>query len=117
MSNKRRRSKQRSHTVVSAARCRAFTQSGHQCTRSAVVTTNLNREWGIGKIRLPIPRLKCCVLCTQHLNELARHTALGLVQAALEGAAGPDVKAVHMAVDPRNERSILRRVYTSLLVR
>ena len=102
--------------------CRAATRSGHQCTRKAVVNADLNREWKIHlpslpAVNLPIPKLQCCVLCTQHMNELLHIAGYGLMQMMLERAAGPDVRAANMVIDPMNQRSVLKRVYESLVVR
>jgi len=67
-------------------------------------------------MKLPLPKLNCCNLCTQHLKELGHNTALGVMQVLLERIAGSDVKAVNMVEDPTNQRSILKRVYQSMLV-
>jgi len=82
---------------------------------------NLNRDWVVNilsviKMKLPIPKLHCCQLCTQHLKELGQNVSLGVIQVMLERTAGNDLKPAMMIEDPTNQRSILKRLFTSLLV-
>jgi hypothetical protein len=58
-------------------KCEAITKTGEQCTRDAVFKLDLKKERKL--LGIPLPKINCCIYCSQHTNALLKTLSLRAV--------------------------------------